>query len=163
MDQKSLLQQVLLMALLKGGTAEVAVEAEIRAIPVPSLDQDRLQKEGKVKVTLHQVGQNPVVLPEVVAIPLHENTAMARTKALKDMCMERVRTTNTTRIRGDLAAEAPLLPIADRVKVQKLGSTRRKATTTMSDEGTVPVPMKGRAIEAMSEITLGTAITEDKC
>lgn len=162
MDQKSLLRQVLLMALLKGGTAEAAVEAEIRAFPVPNLDQG-LQKEGKVKVTLHQVDQNPVVLPEVVAIPLQENTIMARTKALKDMCMERVLTTNTTHIREDLVAEVPPLPIADHVKVQKLGSTRRKATTIMSDGGNVPAPMKGRATEAMTEITLGTAITEDEC
>lgn len=142
MDQKSLLRQVLLMALLKGGTAEAAVEAEIRAIPVPNLDRC-LQKEGKVKVTLHQVGQNPVVLPEVVVIPLHENTIMAHTKALKDMRMERVATTNTPHIKEDLVAEAPLLPIVDHVKVQKHGSTRRKATTTMSDGGNVPALMKG--------------------
>lgn len=107
--------------------------------------------------------QNPVVLPEVAVIPLHENTIMAHTKALKDMCMERVPTTNTTHIREDLAVEAPPLPIADHVKVQKHGSTRRKATTIMSDGGNVPDPMKGQATEAMTEITLGTAITEDEC
>lgn len=139
-EQKGLHRQVLLMALLKEGTAEV--EAERRAIPGHTLDLS-LRKGGKAKVTLHQVSQSPVVIPEVVAIPLHENKIMALTKVLKDTYMERVPTTNTAARREDLVLEAPLLPTADHVKVQTLGNTRRKATTTVSAGGNVPDPMTG--------------------
>lgn len=139
-DRKSLHQQALSMAWLKGGTAEV--EAETKAIPDPTLDLC-LQRGGKVKVTLHQVGQNLAVIHEVAAIPLHVNKIMALTKALKAMCMGRVLTTNIADTREDLGAEAPLLPTADHVKVQKLGNTKRKATTTASAGGNVPDPMRG--------------------
>lgn len=142
----------------KEGRAGVAAEVEIRVTHVLSLGPSHLN-EGKARVILHPVIQSLAVLQEAEVTLRLINQTMALTKAQKAMCMGITVIINTRGTREGPVAGVPHPLTVVPAKVQILGNTRKRTTTT--DESAQGL-MTELATEAMTGNIMATVITEDK-